>query len=263
MMADDTNKFLLSTDTLSWYWLDLIFETAKDIGFDGLDLAIWKNFDAWNVDYVKKLSKKHSLPINVIQTSAVINAKELNLALDLCEVTGADTITINAPKVLEFKAYSFIKDNIDEYKKQNPDINFSIINPADSNFFALPIPQYRFGNIVEIIKKYGCYLWLDISNFDEETLENELLRKVDQFVPYISVVYFSDKTKVWVSHVLPWEWTLKLSKLLKKFKRSKYARYFSLKIDINKVDLSDTDKVVIMLKKAKQYYVDNFLKIEE
>jgi len=262
-MSEANNSFLLSSDTLSGYWLDLIFETAKLSEFDWIDLAIWKNFDAWNVDYVKKLSKKHELPVKVIQTSANINSKELNLALDLCEATGADTITINAPKVMDFKAYSFIKDNIDEYKKQNPDINFSIINPEDSNFFALPIPRYRFWNIVEIIKKYGCYLWLDVANFDEETLETELMRKIDQFIPYISVVYFSDKTKTGISHVLPWEWVLKLWKLLKKLKKSNYSRFFSLKTDINKIDLSDSDKVEIMLKKAKKYFVDHFLDEDE
>ncbi|NOZ45096.1 MAG: hypothetical protein GXP45_08405 [bacterium] len=195
-----TNKtkaeFLLSTDTLAGYGLDLIFETAEDAGFDGIDLAIWKNFDAWKVDYVQKLSEKHNLPVRVIQTSDALNIKEMNLALDLCEATGADTITINAPKVLDFKTFSFIKDNLQSYMDKNPNINFSIINPKDSNIFALPIPKYRFANIVEIIKKYSAYLGLDIANMDEESLETDFIRKLDQFVPYISVLYFSDKTKL-------------------------------------------------------------------
>jgi len=59
---------------------------------------------------------------------------------------------------MDFKAFSFIKDNIQQYIDQNPNIHFSIINPMDSNVFALPIPKYRFVNIVEIIKKYACYL---------------------------------------------------------------------------------------------------------
>ncbi len=261
-----TNKtkaeFILSTDTLAGYGLDLIFETAKEAGFDGIDLAIWKNFDAWNVDYVKKLSKKHDLPVRVIQTSANINNKEMNLALDLCEATGADTIAINAPKVLDFKPYAFIKDNIKEYINKNSHIHFSIINPKDSTIFALPIPKYRFANIVEIIKKYSSYLWLDIANMDEESLENEFIRKIDQFVQYISVLYLSDKTKLWQSHVLPGDWTLKLIALLKKLKEYKFSRYFSLKLDISKVDLADADKVLLMLKKAKKYYEEYFVDVD-
>jgi len=36
---------------------------------------------------------------------------------------------------------------------------------------------------------------------------------------------------------------------LKKVKEKKYARYFSLKIDISKSDLADGDKVDLILKK--------------
>ena len=55
-MANKKSKLLLSSDTLWWYGLDLIFETAKTAKYDGIDLAIWKNFDSWNTEYVKKLS---------------------------------------------------------------------------------------------------------------------------------------------------------------------------------------------------------------
>jgi len=44
---------------------------------------------------------------------------------------------------------------------------------------------------------------LDVAQMDDEALENEFLRKIDQFVPYISVLYFSDKTKLGKGHVLP------------------------------------------------------------
>jgi len=261
-MANKKSKLLLSSDTLWWFGLDLIFEIAKTVKYDGIDLAIRKNFDSWNTDYVKKLSDIHNLPVKIIQTSATVNAKELNLALDLCEATGADTITINAPQIIDFKAHSFLADNLDEYKKQNPDINFSIINPPNSNIFALPIPKYYFVNVVDIIKKQWCYLGLDISNMDEEALENDFMRKLDQFIPYLSVIYLSDKTKVWKSHVLPWEWVLKLSKFLKKLKQNKYVNYFSVKLDVEKIDLADSEKVEILLKKAKNYYDEYFTKVE-
>jgi sugar phosphate isomerase/epimerase len=80
-------SFLMSSDSFSNCGLDLIFELTKESGFDGIDLAIWKNFDARNVSYVKKLSKKHDLPVKIIQVSENVNQKELNKALDLCEAT--------------------------------------------------------------------------------------------------------------------------------------------------------------------------------
>jgi len=265
MVKTEDNKkasFLLSTDSLGWCGLDLIFDGAKKAWFDGIDLALWKNFDAWNVSYVKKLSEKHDLPVKAIQTSASLNKKEMDKALDLCEALNVDTININAPKFFDYRAFSFIKDNIDSYKKANKDITFSIINPIDSSFFAVPIPKYRFNNLVEIIKKYGCNLWLDIAWLDEDSLEDEFMRKIDDFAPYISTIYLSDKNKEWKPHIIPGDGVLKLPTLLKKFKKNKYNRYFSLKIDVSKWDLADGDKVDLILKKGVKYFQENYIEAE-
>jgi hypothetical protein len=51
---------------------------------------------------------------------------------------------------------------------------------------------------------------------------------------------------------------LKLPSLLKKLKKNKYNRYFSLKIDILKWDLADSDKVELILKKAVKYFQENY-----
>lgn len=256
------DNFLLSTDTLWGVGLDLIFESAKKAGFGGIDLALWKNFDAWNVSYVKKLAEKHDLPVKVIQTSASLNKKEMEKALDLCEALNVDTITINAPKFFDYRPFNFIKDNIGSYKKANKDISFSIINPLDSSFFAVPIPKYRFSNLVEIIKKYGCNLWLDIAWLDEDSFEDDFMRKLEDFTPYLSAIYLSDKTKEGKPHVLPGDGTLKLPTLLKKLKKNKYSRYFSLKINISKWDLADSDKLDLILKKATKYFEENYVDVK-
>jgi hypothetical protein len=94
-----------------------------------------------------------------------------------------------------------LSDNLDTYKKENRHIHFSIINPPTESFLA--IPKFRFSNIVEIIKKYGCYLALDISNFNAEVLENDFMRKLSNFLPYISVIYMSDKNRTGSGHLLP------------------------------------------------------------
>lgn len=251
-------QFLISTDSLPWFGLDLVFDIAKSSWFDGIDLAMWKNFDAWNVNYVKKISKTYDLPVRVVQVSSNVNEKELNKALDVCDATWADTICINAPKYFNYKSFNFLSDNINFYRKHNKNLNFTIINPEDSNFFALPIPKYRFTNIVEIIKKYWCYLWLDISNMNTDWFESIFMRKLNDFLPYVAVLYFSDKTKLWEWHVLPGEWVMKLPALLKKLKQSGFYRYISIKVDIDKSDLSDPDKVNLILKKTRTYLKENY-----
>lgn len=250
--------FLFSSESLSGYGLDLAFQLVKEAWFDGLDLALWKNFDARNVEYVQKLVEKHDFPVKIIQVSNNLNEKEMNKALDLCYGLWTDTIAINAPKMFNFKSFSYITDNLQRRKKENKSIHFTIVNPEDSNIFALPIPSYRFSNIVEIIKKYLCYLGLDISNMDSSALENDFMRKMKDFLPYVSVLYLSDKSRIGESHMLPWEWTLKLPLILQKLKDYGYNRYISTKVVISKTDLADVDKVKLILKKIRKYYTENY-----
>ena len=253
-MQTKTNALLLSTDSLPNYGLDLIFSIAKSTWFDGIDLAMRKWFDAWDEEYVQKLSLNHDLPVYIVQTSSKLNQKELDKALDLCAATNADTICINAPKITDFKAYDFIAGNLKSYKESNPDIHFTIINPKDSKLFALPIPEYRFSNIIDIVKSYDVYIWLDICNIDIDTFENEFTRKIDDYAPYVSVVYFSDKTKNWKLHLVPGEWNLDLIWFLKGLKKSWYARPVSIKVDLKPTDLADKEKLQRLLKKIKWFY---------
>lgn len=252
-------KFLLSTDTLWGFWLDLVFEMAKNAWFDGIDLAMWKNFDAWNVRYVKKLVSMYDLPVKIVQTSAKLNKKEMDKALDLCEALNVDTICINAPKFFDYKSYNFIIDNLEQYKSKNKDIRFSIINAPVSSYppFYL-IPKYRFNNVVDIIKTYWCNLWLDISCMDLDSFETDFLKQVDRFIPYVSNLYLSDANPK-STHLFPWEWEMKIPELLRRFRREWYSRFISFKINLSKVDMSDSDKLDLLLKKAVTFFQDYYV----
>ncbi len=261
-MQKEENALLLSTDSLPNYWLDLIFSIAKSVWFDWIDLAMRKWFDARDEEYVQSLSLNHELPVYIIQTSAKLNQKELDKALDLCQATNAETICINAPKITDFKAYDFISDNLKNYKDNNPDIHFSIINPKDSKLFALPIPEFRFSNIIDIVKKYDAYIWLDVCNIDIESFENEFTRKIYDYVPYISVIYLSDKTKDGKSHLIPWDWALELWDFLKELKKSWYSRPISVKLDLKPSELANREKLKKQLKKVKTFYDKFFTNLE-
>ena len=261
-MQKRENALLLSTDTLPNYGLDLIFSMARDNGFDGIDLAMRKWFDARDEEYVQKLSIEYNMPIYVVQTSAKLNQKELDKALDICQATNCDTICINAPKITDFKAYDFITENLKSYKENNPDIHFTILNPKDSKLFALPIPEYRFSNIIDIVKIYDCYIWLDISNIDVDIFENEFTRKIDDYAPYISVIYLSDKSKNWKTHLTLWDWTLDLSTFLKRVKKSWYSRPMSIKVDFKPTELANKTTLKKQFKKIRTYYDKFFLNID-
>ena len=262
-MQKKQNALLLSTDTLPNYWLDLIFSIAKDNWFDWIDLAMRKWFDARDEEYVQKLSLQHEMPVYIVQTSAKLNQKELDKALDICQATNCDTICINAPKITDFKAYDFISDNLKNYKDNNPDIKFTVRNPKDSKLFALPIPEYRFSNIIDIVKKYDCYIGLDTNNLDIDLFENEFIRKIDDYAPYISVVYISDKTKNWKTHLPLWDWMLDLKTFFKRLKKSWYSRPKSIKLDFKPTELASKEKLKRQFKKIRTYYDKFFINLTD
>jgi sugar phosphate isomerase/epimerase len=253
-MATSKAKILLSTDTLSGYGLDLIFQIAKDTGYDGIDLALWKNFDSRNVDYVYKLQTKYELPVRCIQLSDKTNPREMNIALEMARKCECDVISINSPSIFNIKSFSFLSNNLPGYRSQNPKIKFSIINPQKENLFILPIPKFRFSNVVDIIKKYHCYLAFDLVNIDDQMLETEFMRKIPNFIPYLSVVYLSDKSKTGQLHLPMGDGELKLPSILKKLKQFEYQSNFSIKLELDKRELSDQSKIELILKKCKAYY---------
>ncbi len=104
-MAETKPLIVLSTDTLPGYGLDHIFDIAKTLGFDGIDLAMWKNFDARNTKYVKKLIDQYGLPVYVVQTSPDVTAKELQQAMMLAQDVGAKVISCNAPGYFNIKSF--------------------------------------------------------------------------------------------------------------------------------------------------------------
>ncbi len=249
--------FLLSTDSLSGYGLDLIFQLAKEQWYDWIDLAMWKNFDAWSTEYVEELVKKYKIPVKVIQISSKVNIKEMNQAVDLAKAVEAEVITINSPEIFNLKSYRFLTNHLPAYKKHNKAIKFSIINPKDATYLWL-IPKFYFKNMVEIIRKYSMYLWLDIAHVSEDVLENQFIRKMANFIPYLSVVYLSDVDKHWHIHLPLGEGELKLPMILKKFKQFEYDNFFSLKIKLDKKVLADIWKVEVILKKCRVHYKEYY-----
>jgi sugar phosphate isomerase/epimerase len=252
-----TNKVLFSTDSLNGYGLDLIFSVAKDAGCDGIDLALWKNFDAWHDSYVKKLCEQYKLPVEIVQTSTKVNAKELNQAVVICQQTGAKHISINAPSYFDVKTFTFLTNNLSTYQKQYPDITFSIINPDTASMSYLPFPKYRFRNIGEIIKKYKCKLWFDISAMDEESIDTIMTTKMSEISKEISVCYVSDRKKEQY-HILPGEWTYNLPSILKNMAKNKYIGYFSVKLQFDPQTLVNNEKVLFQIEKSLQYINEYF-----
>lgn len=252
---------LLSSDTLAGYWLDMIFMIASDLWYDSIDLALWNNFDAWNIDYVKRLSDNYDLPVKVIQTSDNLNKKELNYAIELALELKVENIVINPPKYYNRRAAKFIKENLPAYQKHYSKIKFSLKNPPKDLLLNL-VPQYAFTNISEIFKTMWLKVALDIANLEEEKFDVIFLKKLPTLLPYVNVIYLSDKDRTWKSHLTLGEWNLKIPSFLKKLKQLEYDGLFSIKLKVSKKDLADIEKMKLMLKKCKTYYLENYVNLK-
>lgn len=257
-MASKTssNPVILSTDTLPNYGLDLIFSIAKEAWFDGIDLALRKNFDAWHENYVSKLSEQYELPIQSVQTSRKLNKKELEKAISVCTITWASNILINAPVFFNARSYKFIIQNVTEYQKKLPDIKFSIITPDMRTMAYLPIPKFRFKNFGGTITKYKLKLWFDISVLDEDVIETMILGQGKKIISNIAITYVADRLKD-KPYILPGEGNYNLPKILKTLQHNDYTGPYSVKLEFNPKDLVDNDKILFRLQKSVEYIKAN------
>lgn len=257
MQKEKKNRLLLSSATFVGYGLDIVFMVAKELDYDGIDLALFNNFDAWNLDYIKRLVDMYNIPIKSIQTSNKINKKEIVYAVELANELKVKNININAPKYYNLRSSKFIQENLPLYQKVHSTIKFSIINPP-KNYLLNILPEYSFNNITEILKVYKLNLSLDTSNIEEDKFDVHLIKKIPVFLPYIQNIYLSDKDKKWNAHLPLWEWSLKIPSFLKKLKQLEYNWDFIIKIDIDKKDLVDIEKIKLMLKKSKMYFLEYY-----
>lgn len=258
-MEKNTLRICLSTDTLPGYWLDHIFDIAKTNWFHGVDIAMRKNFDAWNSKYVKKLVAQYDLPVDIVQTSPDLTVKEIEQAIQLAQEVGAKIVALNAPNYFNIKSYKLISDWLDEWKKQFPEIQFAIITPDASSMTLLPVfPKYRFSSIVEIIKERQTFVWLDTSHISEEARDTLLLRKLENMVPYIPVLYISDRNTKGMTHLPLGEGVLPIHTLLRQLYKHQFGWMFSIKLHLAKKDLADSDKVSILLHKCMSYIAEYY-----
>ena len=246
----EKSRILLSSDTLSGYGLDHIFEVAENAGFGGIDLAMWKNFDTWNSSYVKKLKAKHKIAVPIIQVSSDINGKEMNQALELAEILWTTTIVINPPSIFNVRSYHFITSKLPQIQTDNPKIQFAIVNPPDDTIFILPIPKFKFSNIDQVGEKYNCKLAIDITHEDGDFVDSALMKQLPKHLKNTATLYISDKTKKWVRHLPLWDGDMKIDLLFKKMAKLSYNGYISIKYTLNKQQLADMDEVEVVLKKA-------------
>lgn len=251
---------LLSTSSLTWYWLHRIFKFAHKAWFDGLDIALWKlNYDFWDEEYIKELSDSFNMPVlSVTAPTRGINEKKVDKIVNIATKLWAQLITFSPPHFTDKKTTWFTKYLL----KIKRDTHISIaIQNVEPKFLFFIIPEYKNSSLLEI-KKVTWDTTLDLSSIDTSSWM-DILKAQKMLWSSVKNIFLSDKhgNKIWV---LPgwaggWISYLPLESFFMKLKISWYNGFITLKVKPSELWVWTWEKVIQNLDYSTAYYKKHFL----
>ena len=251
---------LLSTSSLTWYWLHRIFKFAQKAWFDGLDISLWKlNYDYWDEDYIKELSDIFNVPVlSITAPSTWMNEKNVDKIMSIATKVGAQIVTFSPPHFSDKNTNWFTKYL--SKVKRDTHISLSIQN-VEPKFRFFIIPEYKNATLFEI-KKITWDATLDLSNIDSSSWM-DILKAQKMLWSTIRNIFLSDKHWAKIG-LLPW-WAgggisyLPLESFFMKLKISWYNWFITLKVKPTELGVWTEEKVLQNLEYTISYYKKHFL----
>lgn len=237
----------LTTDSLRGYGLNRIFAFAKELGFDGIDLAVdTKIWDTQNSTYVKSLIDEYKMPVLSISTPANTTPKHIEEAVAMAKVIGTKMIVVQPPKLLNFRYTQWLKNEIPKIRKRE-NISIALENAPADTFLGI-IPEHAMNNINEL-KKFK-HAAIDTSRIAEK--KEDLLRVYNALNKYLVLIHLSNVSRG-KSYCTPEEGILPIESLLTKLNQEGFAGVISFKVDPKKIMVGKDDKMKEKLTHAKKY----------
>ncbi len=230
-------KIAISTDSLKGYGLARIFEFAKELGFDGIDLTMdKKNLDTLDPDYVAKLAKETGVPVVAIQALDNSKQKDLEDAIAMAKKVNARVIVVQAPKILDRKYADWLKKEVPNIRKKE-NISIALENAANKTWLGF-IPERTMNNMRELKKfKHAC---LDTSRVAEK--KEDLMYAYGSLQKFLVHVHISNfyRTK---GYQMLTKGTVPLESFLSKLATDDFKGAISLKIAPRYLQVKDLDKM--------------------
>ncbi len=251
---------LVSTSSLTWYWLHRIFWFVKEAWYDWIDLVLTKNnFDTWNADYLKSLIDYFDVPIlSITAPNKWLNEKKVDLIVDIAKKVWAQNITFFPPYLTD-KNTTWYTRYLSKVKRDTH-LSISIAN-VEPKFIFFVIPEYKNASLLEIKRITGDTA-LDLSSIDSSSWM-DILKAQKNLWSSLKNIYFSDKhwPKKWILPWLAWWGTsyLPLESFLMKLRASGYAAFITLKVTPRELWAWTDEKVLQNLEYFKWYYNKHFL----
>lgn len=248
---------LLSTSSLSWYWIHRVFYFAKKAWFDGIDLSLsYNDFDLWDENYIKWLSEESGIKVlSITAPSKWLEEDSVDKIILLSKVLGAQVVNFSPPYFKDLNTSWFSK-KLAKIKKESK-ISISIKN-VEPEFLLLVIPKYRNSSLVDI-KKITWDTSLDLSIIDGSSWI-DIIKAQKLLWNSIKNIYLSDKD--WL---IPWNsWggisNLPLESFLMKLKTTAYNWFISLKVNPKELWVWNEELVFqnieFVMNYYKKYYLD-------
>ncbi len=248
---------LLSTVSLTGYWLHKVFLLAKEAGYDWLDLSIdFDLFDTIDAQYIDSLIQSSAISVHSLTApERRLTKKHFDQILSLASELGVGIVNVHPPHRLEKE-----KDWFWEYLKiiasKFPNIIVNIIN-APPKTWLFVISEYGDAR-PETIKKITEHTALSIRNVDPAS-GVDLMKTFILLGSTMWLVYISDKTEE-AEGLFPGEGNMPLESLFIKLTDVEYDGHFALDVDAKWLEAWDDKIVVERLMEAKKFLAKYYKK---
>lgn len=246
---------LLSTSSLTGYWLHKIFHIAKKSQYDGIDLVVdFHQFDTYNSEYIKTLIDTTGIPvISITAPERKLTKKQLEEILGLADELGVETINFYPPHRLD-KEKDWFGDSLSWIQGKYPKIIINIVNAPPKTWLFL-ISAYGDAR-PETIKKITEHTALSINNVDPSS-GVDLMKTLILLGNTMNFVFLSDKSEEKDGMFL-WEGNMPLESLLIKLSEVQFDGNFSLSVSPESIGAWDDELVLKYLENAKKYLYKYF-----
>lgn len=244
----------LSTDTLKGYGLDRIFEFASQLQFDAIDLALdTKQYDTFNADYLKKLSKTYNIPIIALQTPKEAGVNTVNKSIELAKHLNCQIVVVQPPKIFDRKYANWLRHEAPIIRKKEQ-LSIALENAANKTYLGF-IPEYTMNNINELRKfKHAC---LDTTRVAQK--KEDLMRAYNFLKNYLVHIHLSNMHRN-RAYYLPHEGMLPLESFLAKLKQDDFKGAISIKVNPKYIEAEHEDRMLKNLQDIKEFYEKFFVK---
>lgn len=246
---------LLSTSSLSGYWLHKIFLLAKKAEYDGIDLSVnFDEFDSYDAGYIDSLVQLTEVPvISITAPERKFTKKQFNDILSLASELGVGVVNVHPPHRLD-KEKDWFGDSLKTIQEKYPNITINIIN-APPKTWLFVISEYGDAR-PETIKKITEHTALSIANVDPSSWV-DLMKTLILLGSTMNFVYLSDKTEEEDGLFLG-EGNMPLESLLIKLKEIGFEWHFTLSVYPKSIEAGDDEHVIKRLEDTRKFLFKYF-----